>query len=171
MALSNRKEAKKMATGTALAPARAFRNLFATDPFRLLQQRMNNLFEEPFTPLAFQGEEPFTLTTWTPSCDVYETNGEIIVKAELPGLKKEDVKVTIENNVLMIRGERKFEGEVKRENYYRIERSYGEFLRSFTLPLSIDAKKINAEFKDGMLKIALPKMEEAKPKAVDIKVV
>lgn len=159
-----------MATGTSLAPTRGFRNLFATDPLRLLQQRMTRLFEEPFTPLAFQGEEPFALTIWTPSCDIYETDGEI-VKAELPGLKKEEVKVTIENNVLTIRGERKLEEEAKRENYYRIERSYGEFLRSFTLPTGIDAKKINAEFKDGMLKIALPKAEEAKPKAVDIKVV
>ncbi len=158
-----------MATGTGLAPVKGFRNLFATDPFRVLQQRMNRLFEEPFMPMAFQ-EEPFTLTTWTPSCDIYETDGEIIVKAELPGLKKEDVKVTIENNVLTIRGERKFEEEAKREDYYRIERSYGEFLRIFTLPMSIDAKKISAEFKDGMLKVALPRMEEAKPKAVDIKV-
>ena len=93
-----------MATGTGLAPVRGFRNLFATDPFRLLQQRMGRFFEEPFMPWAFQGEEPFALTTWTPSCDIYEANGEIVVKAELPGLKKEDVKVTIENNVLTIRG-------------------------------------------------------------------
>lgn len=160
-----------MATGTGLAPARGFRNLLATDPFRLLQQRMSRFFEEPFAPLSFVNEEPFTLAAWTPSCDIYETEGEIIVKAELPGLKKEDIKVSVENNVLTIRGERKFEEEAKRENYYRIERSYGEFLRSFTLPTGIDAKKINAEFKDGMLKIALPRMEEAKPKAVDIKVV
>ncbi|HEY7547503.1 MAG TPA: Hsp20/alpha crystallin family protein [Blastocatellia bacterium] len=159
-----------MATGTGLAPVRGFRNLLATDPFRLLQQKMGRFFDEPFAPLAFQAEEPFALTTWTPSCDIYEANGEIIVKAELPGLKKEDVKVMIENNVLTIRGERKFEEEVKREDYYRIERSYGEFLRVFTLPVGIDPKKINAEFKDGMLKIVIPKVEEAKPKAIDIKV-
>jgi HSP20 family molecular chaperone IbpA len=115
-----------MATGTGLAPVRGFRNLLATDPFRLLQQKMGRFFDEPFAPLAFQAEEPFALTTWTPSCDIYEANGEIIVKAELPGLKKEDVKVMIENNVLTIRGERKFEEEVKREDYYRIERSSGE---------------------------------------------
>lgn len=152
-----------MQPGTAMAPIKSLRNLMTTDPFYLLQNRLNRLFE-PFA------EETFPLTTWVPACDIYETGKEIVVKAELPGLKKEDVLVSIENNVLMIRGERKFEEEVKRENFHRVERTYGEFLRSFTLPTFIDANKILAEFKDGLLTIALPKREEAKPKQIEVKV-
>jgi HSP20 family protein len=124
---------------------------------------LNRLFE-PFA------EETLPLTTWVPSCDIYETDKEIVVKAELPGLKKEDVFVSLENNVLMIRGERKFEEDVKRENYHRVERTYGEFLRSFTLPTFIDANKILAEFKDGLLMVTLPKREEAKPKQIEVKI-
>jgi HSP20 family protein len=124
---------------------------------------LNHLFE-PF------GEETLPLTTWVPACDIYETDKEIVVKAELPGLKKEDVFVSLDNNVLMIRGERKFEGEVKRENFHRVERTYGEFLRSFTLPTFIDSNKILAEFKDGLLMVTLPKREEAKPKQIEVKV-
>jgi len=135
----------------------------STDPFYLLQKRLNRVFE-PFA------EETFPLTTWVPACDIYETAKEIVVTAELPGLKKEEVLVSIENNVLMIRGERNFEGEVKRENFHRVERTYGEFLRSFNLPTFIDAKNILAEFKDGLLFVTLPKREEAKPKQIEVKV-
>ena len=152
-----------MQPGTAMAPIKSLRNLMTTDPFYLLQNRLNRLFE-PFA------EETFPLTTWVPACDIYETAKEIVVKAELPGLKKEEVLVSIENNVLMIRGERKFEEEVKRENLHRVERTYGEFLRSFTLPTFIDANKILAEFKDGLLVVTLPKREEAKPKQIEVKV-
>lgn len=152
-----------MQPGTAMAPIKSLRNLMTTDPFYLLQNRLNRLFE-PFA------EETFPLTTWVPACDIYETAKEIVVKAELPGLKKEEVFVSIENNVLMIRGERKFEEEVKRENFHRVERTYGEFLRSFTLPTFIDANNILAEFKDGLLVVTLPKREEAKPKQIEVKV-
>jgi HSP20 family protein len=152
-----------MQPGTAMAPLRSFRNLTTVDPFSLLQTRLNRLFE-PFA------EETFPLTTWVPACDIYETPREIVVKAELPGLKKEEVSVSIENNVLMIGGERKFEEEVKRENFHRVERTYGEFLRSFTLPTFIDTTKILAEFKDGLLRVTLPKREEAKPKQIEVKV-
>ncbi len=152
-----------MQPGTAMAPLRSFRNLTTRDPFSLLQNRLNRLFE-PFA------EETLPLTTWVPACDIYETDKEIVVKAELPGIKKEDVFVSIENNVLMIRGERKFEEEVKRESFHRVERTYGEFLRSFTLPTFIDANKILAEFKDGLLMVTLPKREEAKPKQIEVKV-
>jgi HSP20 family protein len=152
-----------MQPGTAMAPIKSLRNLMTTDPFYLLQNRLNRLFE-PFA------EETFPLTTWVPACDIYETAREIVVKAELPGLKKEEVLVSIENNVLMIRGERKFEEEVKRENFHRVERTYGEFLRSFTLPSFIDANNILAEFKDGLLVVTLPKREEAKPKQIEVKV-
>jgi HSP20 family protein len=157
-------------TGTALAPARALRELIARDPFRYFQQRLNRFFEEPFGALAPFGEEPWSLTSWSPACDIYETDSEIVVKAELPEVEKENVHVTLENNVLTIRGERKFEENTERENYHRVERSYGEFVRSFTLPSFADPNKVNAEFKDGMLRVTIAKREEAKPKQVEVKV-
>ena len=156
-----------MQPGTAMAPIKSLRNLMTSDPYYLLQNRLNRLFDFPLAPVA---EETLPLTTWVPACDIYETDKEIVVKLEIPGLKKEDVFVSIENNVLTIRGERKFADEVKREKYHRVERSYGEFLRSFTLPAFIDANKILAEFKDGLLWVFLPKHEEAKPKQIEVKV-
>lgn len=157
-------------TGTGLARSRILRNLATNDPFRALQQRINSLFEEGFGLAPFGGEESWSLSSWTPACDIYETENEIVVKAELPEVKKEDVQVSLENNVLAIRGERKFVDETKRENYHRIERSYGEFVRSFTLPTSIDSNGIGAEFKDGVLRVTLPKREEAKPKQIEVEV-
>jgi len=156
-----------MQTGTAMAPIKSLRDLLTTDPFYLLQNRLNRLFDFPIAPFT---EETYPLTNWVPACDIYETAKEIVVKAELPGLKKEDVFVSLEGNVLMIRGERKFEEEVKRENFHRVERNYGEFLRSFTLPAFIDPSKILAEFKDGLLWVFLPKREDAKPKQIEVKV-
>jgi HSP20 family protein len=152
-----------MQTGTALAPIKNLRSLLTADPIFLLQNRFNSLFE-PFL------DEALPLTNWVPACDIYETDKEIIVKAELPGLKKEDVFVSIENNVLMLRGERKFGDEVKREDFHRVERAYGDFVRTFTLPTFIDTTKILAEFKDGLLMVTLPKREEAKPKQIEVKV-
>jgi HSP20 family protein len=116
------------------------------------------------------GEETWSLSTWAPACDIYETENEIVVKAELPEVKKENVHVSIENNVLTIRGERKFEEETNRENYHRVERAYGEFVRSFSLPATIDANRIGAEFKEGVLRVTLPKREEAKPKQIEVQV-
>jgi len=156
-----------MQPATAMAPIKSVRDLVTTDPFYLLQNRLNRVFDFPLAPFA---EETLPLTKWVPACDIYETEREIVVKAELPGLKKEDVSVSIENNLLTIHGERKFEGEVKRENFHRVERNYGEFLRSFTLPAFIDPNKILAEFKDGLLWVFLPKREEAKPKQIEVKV-
>jgi HSP20 family protein len=102
--------------------------------------------------------------------DITEDEKEWVVKADLPEVKKEDVNVTVENGVLTITGERKFEKEEKDKKYHRIERSYGNFLRSFTLPDAADSSKVTAEFKDGVLKVHLPKGEKAKPKAVEVKV-
>jgi len=155
--------------GTAMAPTRGFRELMGFDPFRQFEDRFRRFFEgnEPFRTF---GEENWSLATWAPVCDIYETDNEIVVKAELPEVKKENVHVSIENNVLTIRGERKFSEETKKENYHRVERSYGEFMRSFTLPTFIDPNKVNAEFKDGMLHVTLAKREEAKPKQVEVKV-
>jgi HSP20 family protein len=155
-----------MTTGTALAPKKALRDLITVDPFTLFQNRFNRMFEG-FTPFM---EASLPLTTWTPLCDIYETDKEIVLKMEIPGLKKEDVKVNIENGTLLIHGERKFEEKVKKENFHRIELQYGEFLRRFTLPTFIDQSKVIAEFKDGLLMIWLPKLEEAKPKEIEVKV-
>jgi HSP20 family protein len=107
---------------------------------------------------------------WVPSVDVSETDGEYQIKAEIPDVKKEDVKVTVEDGVLTIQGERKQEKEVTGKKYHRVERSYGSFVRSFTLPDLVDEEKVKAEFKDGVLNLQLPKSEKAKPKAIEVKV-
>jgi HSP20 family protein len=157
-----------MATRTELAPAKV-RELFPGEPFQTFRQRMNRFFEEAFGPLGLPGEG-MSLAGWTPSCDIYETGNEIVVKAELPEVRKEDVKVSIDGNTLELTGERKFTQETERENYHRIERTYGQFMRSFTLPTSVDSNKISAEFKEGILRVTLPKREGAKPKQIEVKV-
>lgn len=157
-----------MFKATAVAPAKEARGV-VTNPFRDFERRLNRLFGENFGFMP-EGEENFSLATWAPACDIFETENEIVVKAELPEVKREDVKVSIEDNVLTVRGERKFEGETKRENYHRVERSYGEFMRSFTLPNYVDAGKVTADFKDGMLNVTLPKRAESKPKQIEVNV-
>ena len=157
-------------SGTALAPTRSIREMANFDPFRQIQERLNRVFGENmdfFKPMA---GENWSLATWTPACDIYENDHEIVVKAELPEVKKEDVHVAIENNVLTIRSERKFSEETKQENYHRVERSYGEFMRSFTLPNFVDNTKVNADFKDGVLRVTMAKREEAKPRQIEVKV-
>ncbi len=156
-------------TGTALAQG-SNRETMSFDPFRQLQERVNRFFGEGYDPGRTSAGENWSLNTWAPACDIYETENEITVKAELPEVKKEDVCVSVENNVLTIRGERNISEETKREDYHRLERSYGEFTRSFTLPNFVDSNRINAEFKDGMLRVTLPKREEAKPKQIEVKV-
>jgi len=139
------------------------------DPFRdlsLLQDRMNRLFDE--TGRGHRGDEPAATTTWSPSVDIFETEGEIIVKAELPGIDRKDILLNLEKNVLTLKGERKFEKETKEENYHRIERAYGGFSRAFSIPATVDEEKIRADYKDGVLKIALPKKEQVKPKQIKI---
>ena len=111
-----------------------------------------------------------TATSWAPSVDVTEDNKEWLMKIDLPEVKKEDVKVTVENGVLTITGERKFEKEEKDKKYHRIERAYGNFYRSFTLPEGADGGKVSADFKDGVLKVHLPKDEKAKTKTLEVKV-
>jgi len=157
-----------MNTGTAMAPTKALNALQRRwDPLGFFETPFNRFFEGLNSPFA---EEAFPLTKWAPACDIYETEKEVVVKAELPGLKKEDVNVSIENNLLTIYGERKFEEETKKDNYHRVERIYGEFMRSFTLPMFVDIGKIGAEFKDGILMLTLPKREEAKPKQIEVKI-
>lgn len=144
------------------------------EPFRNLvtvQDRMNRIFEEAFRGAPRGTEEEWALGgAWAPAVDIYEHEGNLVLKAELPGIDPKDVDVQVENNVLTLRGERKFDSEVKREEYHRVERAYGTFSRSFTLPNVIDTGKIKAEFKDGVLRVTLPQREEAKPKQISIAV-
>lgn len=107
---------------------------------------------------------------WAPTMDIYEDKEAIKVYVDLPGMKKEDISINVEDNVLTVKGERKFEEENKKKNYYRIERSYGTFRRSFALPNNVDTGKIAANMKDGILTVEIPKKEEAKPKEIEIKV-
>ena len=139
------------------------------DPFRdlnMLQDRMNRLFDN--AGRNWSNEEPAATTTWSPAVDIFETDGEIVVKAELPGMERKDITLNLENNVLTLRGERRFEKETKDENYHRIERAYGGFSRAFSIPATVDEEKIRAEYKDGVLKIVLPKKDQAKPKEIRI---
>jgi HSP20 family protein len=146
------------------------------EPFRDLmtvQDRMNRIFDEAFRGAGrTAGEEDWALGgAWAPAVDIYEHEGNLVLKAELPGIDPKDVDVKVENNVLTLQGERKFESEVKREQYHRVERAYGTFSRAFTLPSVVDTEKIKAEFtKDGLLRVTLPKRDEAKPKQISIAV-
>ena len=144
------------------------------DPFRDLvglQDRMNRMFDESFRGISRPGGEDWALGgSWAPAVDIYEHEGNIVLKAELPGVDPKDVDVRVENNVLTLRGERKVDNEVKQENYHRVERAYGSFTRSFTLPSVVDLEKIKADYKDGVLKVTLPKREEAKPKQINIQI-
>jgi HSP20 family protein len=141
------------------------------EPFRdllSLQERMNRMFNEQYRGAS---DDDWALGgSWAPAVDIFEQGHDIVLKAELPGVDPKDVDIRLENNVLSLRGQRKFENEVKKENYHRVERSYGSFSRSFTLPSVVDQNNIKAEFKDGMLKLVLPKREEAKPKQIEINV-
>jgi len=140
------------------------------DPFRdlnMLQERMNRLFDDTGRGIR-RNEEPASTTIWSPAVDIYETDGEIVVQAELPGMDRKDIQLNLENNVLTIRGDRQFKKETKEDNYHRIERSYGGFSRSFSIPTTVDEEKIRADYTDGVLKVALPKKEQAKPKQIQI---
>ena len=140
-------------------------------PFRELedlQNRLSSLFGR--TPVRGLGEEAMTVSEWTPLVDIAEDDQEYLIKAELPEVKKEDVKVTVENGVLTITGERRFEKEEKGKKYHRVERAYGSFVRSFTLPEGAAGDKVTAEFKDGVLKVHLAKSTEAKSKSINVKV-
>jgi HSP20 family protein len=143
------------------------------DPFKEfdeLQNRLSTLFGRAAARRQDGGNEAMTVAEWSPLVDITEDDKEYLIKAELPEVKKEDVKVTVENGVLTITGERKFEKEEKGKKYHRVERAYGNFLRSFALPDDADANKVNAEFKDGVLTGRVTKSETAKPKQIEVKV-
>jgi HSP20 family protein len=143
-------------------------NLIRWNPFRdmsLLQQQMNRMFDN--TLLGWPAENE--TNTWFPAADLYETEHDLVLRADLPGVDPKQVDLRVENNVLTIRGERPFEGnKAKEENFHRVERLYGAFARSFTLSTAVDPDKIKANYKDGVLTITLPKAEAAKPKRIQI---
>jgi HSP20 family protein len=140
-------------------------------PFRDLvsiQDEMNRLFDDFFgRPMVRSG---WTEGVWSPSVDVSENKDNVVIKAEIPGMTKDDVKISIQDNVITLKGEKKQEKEEKDANYHRIERSYGSFCRSFTLPTAVKADKIKATYKDGVLNVTLPKTEEVKPKEIPISI-
>ena len=152
--------------------------LMRWDPFRELEQTantLNRLFDRAparsFPSFGGEmGEESLIGVDWAPLVDIEETAKEFLVKAELPDVKKEDVKVALEDGLLTIQGERRFEKEDKERKVHRIERSYGKFLRRFTVPRDVDDKKVMAEFKDGVLLVHVPKAEMAKPRLIEVKV-
>jgi HSP20 family protein len=147
---------------------------FRWDPFRELEEmhnRLTSFFGGRFPLLGGPaGAEDITPTTWAPRVDIAENDKEYAISAELPGVKIEEVKVSVENRVLSISGERKSEKEEKGKKYHRIERTYGAFTRSFTLPDDASGEKLSADFRDGILKVHLPKEESAKTKAIEVKV-
>ncbi len=133
-----------------------------------MQREINRVFDHFMG--GSQDDGSLGLSMWTPAVDIVERENEYEVKIELPGVSKDDVKITLESNVLTIRGEKKQEKEEKSENLHRVERSYGSFQRSFTLPTTVKSEKIDARYSDGILVITLPKAEEAKPKQIEVKV-
>lgn len=139
-------------------------------PADLLRHRFDRLFDNPFgdyLDTARSGEE-VSNRTWVPAVDIFETADGLSLNVELPGMKAEDIEITVENRVLTLRGERKFDNDVARESYHRIERSYGAFSRSFSLPSNLRSDDVKATFHDGVLTIALPKAEESKPRKIAI---
>jgi HSP20 family protein len=147
------------------------------DPFReltTLQDRMNRLFQDsmasPGSAISRSGEESLMGGSFIPSVDVYEDDNSIILKMEVPGVDQKDIDVRVENNLLTVQGERKFEKEEKEENFQRIERRYGRFSRSFTLPNSVDSEHVQADYENGVLKIKLTKRAEAKPKQIKVNI-
>src|SRR5581483_3443687 len=130
-----------------------------------LRDRMDRLFSDVFGR-AWGDQEGLSSGVWVPPVDVYETDNHIVLKADLPDVNQDDVDISVQNNTLTIKGERKMEKEVKEKNYYRMERSYGTFSRSFTLPPTVDSDKIEGTFENGVLKLTLPKREESKPKQI-----
>lgn len=141
-----------------------------TDPFRdlaTMQERVNRLFED-FLDRGAGPEEGLAPAAWSPAVDIYETDDSVVVKAELPGFTRDQVDLEVRDRVLLLRGERKVEKDVKGENYHRMERAYGAFLRSFSLPSGVEEDKISATLKDGVLEIVLPKRAESKPKQIQV---
>ncbi len=138
------------------------------NPFRELQQlqkRMDQIWDSSVP----SGNDQLSHGDWYPSVDIFEKGNAVVIRAELPGMKKDDIDVSIENNILTLKGKREIEKEVNEADYHRIERSYGSFIRSFSLPKTVDADKVKASYNDGILELSLPKSKEAEPKKIEIK--
>ena len=137
------------------------------EPFRgTFQDQINRLFQEAFD----HSSDEASLTTWAPAVDIFETEHALVLKADLPDIQPEELDIRVENNILTIRGERKFEKKVEEKNYLRVERSYGSFSRSFSLANTVNTEAIKAEYKNGVLTLTVPKREEAKPKQIKVNV-
>jgi len=146
-------------------------NVTRWDPFRELEEvseRLNRVFGRPAGNR--ENREQMTLADWSPAVDIFETDKDYVIKVEIPEVSKDDVKVTVQQGVLTIRGERRQQKEEKGRRYHRIERAYGSFVRNFTVPDDVDDTKIGAEAKEGLLLVRLPKTEKAKPHAIEVKV-
>ena len=145
-------------------------SIVKVDPFRefaAMQDRMSRLFGNVY----LRDEDTSFRGTWVPAVDIFETeNHDLVVRAELPGMTREDIVVSVENNTLVLKGEKKFDAEVKEESYRRIERTYGQFQRSFTLPNTVDTGKVTADYRIGVLTVKLPFREEAKPRTINVEV-
>jgi HSP20 family protein len=145
------------------------RTLSRWEPFRgtqTLQEQVNRLFSDAFE----RHNQESSLSTWAPAVDIYETEHELVVKADLPDVDPKDLDIRVENNVLTLRGERKFEKKVNEDNYLRVERTYGSFSRSFSLSNTVNAEAIKADYQNGVLSLSIPKREEAKPKQIKVNV-
>jgi len=145
------------------------RTIARWEPFRgvtTLQDQINRLFHDAFDRTGEQSN----LSAWAPAVDIYESEQELVVKADLPEIDPKDLDIRVENNLLTIRGERKFEKKVSEESYLRVERSFGSFARSFTLANTVDTEAIKAEYQNGVLTLSIPKREEAKPKQIKVNV-
>ncbi len=141
------------------------------DPFKdmvTMKDRMNRLFDEVFSKSQFYGDENMRDGLWSPSVDIYETENNVVLKAELPEIDEKDIDIKLEDNILTIKGERKLENETEKENYYRMERSYGAFSRSFSIPSRVDQNNVSATCRDGVLKVTMPKNKEAQQKKIPI---
>ena len=137
--------------------------------FDSLQRRITRMFEETMRALSpVVGGEELARGVCSQAVDIYETGESFVIRADLPGVSKDDIHIAVKDNVLTLRGEKKFEEKVSRDNYIRIERSYGSFVRSFTLPQNVDLDRIKAHYKDGVLEVTIPKKEEAKPKQIKV---
>jgi HSP20 family protein len=139
------------------------------DPFRdlrALQDEVNRLFSSSLT--RDFGDEGFARGAWAPSVDIYENKDNVVLEAELPGMNREDFELTVENNVLTLRGERRFEKRDEGDNYHRVERAYGQFTRSFTLPQTVSPENATAEYKNGVLRVTLQKREEVKARRIEV---
>ena len=136
--------------------------------FGTLQDRVNKMFDQTVRTLYPENGEESERGAWAPAVDIHENNDSFVVKADLPGVSKEDIQIDLKDSTLTLKGEKKFESKVSKDNYIRVERSYGTFVRTFTLPENVDADKIKATYKDGVLELTIPKREEAKPKQIKV---